>query len=58
MEGFEAINYFTKRMLQNHSNLKGNVWSQSMVKITLAYMTHVHNVNKELKKRKKEKNHQ
>ena len=55
MEGFEAINYFTKRILRNHSNHKGNVCSQSMAKITLVYMTHVHDVNKELKKRKKEK---
>ena len=55
MEGFEAINYFTKRMLRNHSNRKGNVCSQSMTKIVLAYMTHVHDVPKELAKRKKEK---
>ena len=53
MEGFEAINYFTKRMIRDHTNRKGNICAQTMVRIVFAYQNHNHDVASELKKRQK-----
>ena len=55
MEGFEAINFATKRSLQNHCNHRGNVCQQTMVKIVHKYKNHHHNVCEALEKREKMK---
>ena len=55
MEGFEAINFVTKKMLRNHSNHRGNVCEQKMVKVVHRYMNHSHNVADELTKRNKKR---
>ena len=54
-EGFEAINYMTKRIIRDHSNRRGNICAQTMVRIVLAYVNHVHDVQIELSERDKAK---
>ena len=54
MEGFEAINYLTKRLICDHTNRRGNICAQTMVRIVFAYKNYEHNVASELEKRKKE----
>ena len=44
MEGFEAINVSTKRLLCNHSNHHGNVCVQAMVRMTHQFINHNHDV--------------
>jgi len=56
MEGFEAINYVTKRIIRNHSNRRGNVCAQSMIKTVVTYINKRYDVAHELKKRSEEKN--
>ena len=46
MEGFESINYMTKRLIRNNSNRRGNICKQTMVWIVHKYMNHTHNVKK------------
>ena len=55
MEGFKAINFVKKISLRNHSNHRGNVCEQTMVKVVHRYMNHDHDVASELQKIKKGK---
>ena len=55
MEGFESINYMTKRLIRNNSNRRGNICKQTMVRIVHKYMNHTHNVQKNLELRAKNK---
>ena len=48
MEGFESIDYMTKRLIRNNSNRRGNICKQTMVRIVHKYMNHTHNVQKNL----------
>ena len=55
MEGFEAINFATKRLLRNHCNHRRIVCQQTMIKIVHKYKNHHHNVHEALEKRAKMK---
>ena len=55
MEGFEAVNFMTKRTICDHSNCRGNICAQTMVRLVMNYMNHNHNIVQELKVRKKHK---
>ena len=55
MEGFEAINFSTKQLLQTHSNHRGNVCVQAMVRMAHQFINHNHDVESVLKKQKKQK---
>lgn len=58
MEGFEAINFMTKRTIRDHSNRRGNICAQTMVRMVMNYMNHNHDVVQELKERQKQKKKQ
>ena len=58
MEGFEAINYMTKRLIRDHTNRRGNICAQTMVRIVMVFMTFEHSVEEQLKLRKKLKEKQ
>ena len=53
MEGFEAVNYLTKHMIRDHTNRKGNICTQTLVRIVFAYKNYNHGVSTELEKRQK-----
>ena len=45
----------TKQIIRDHSNCRGNICAQTMVRIVLAYVNHVHDVQIELSERDKAK---
>ena len=55
MEGFEAINYMTKRFIRDHTNRRGNICFQTMVRIVLTYINHDHDVHNEIAAKAKQK---
>ena len=52
MEGFEAINYMTKRVIRDGSNCRGDIFAQTMIKITKVYMLFDYSVLEHLEIRK------
>ena len=58
MERFEAINYMTKQLIRDHTNRKGNICAQTMIRIVMVYMSHNHNVSDSLEIREKLKKKQ
>ena len=55
MEGFEAMNYFTKKIIRDHTNRKGNVCYQKMARIVLWYTNQEHNVKNEIKEQENQR---
>ena len=58
MEGFESINYMTKRLIRDHTNRRGNICAQTLIKITMLYITNDQSVPVQLELRKKLKTKQ
>ena len=53
MEGFEAIKYLTKSMICDHTNWKGNIYTQTMMRIVFGYQNYNHDVASKRKKQQK-----
>ena len=54
MEGFEYKNFTSKYVISTRTNGKGNIVLQSMRVLHLLFQTGYHNVEREIKRRKKE----